>query len=127
MKTSLTPLFALALASCGASGNEIRTAGAAETAIPFVRTNGILDWRAAGDGALYIRGNSGGWYFVRTMSPCTRLQTAITLGFVTSVGDQLDRYGAILAEGQRCPIASVVRSGPPPEAPRETKAGRGSR
>ncbi len=124
MKAYWTGLFAVALAACSAAGTDVRTADGAETAIPFVRSNGILEWRAAGDEALYIQGNSGGWYFVRTMSPCTRLKTAITLGFITSAGDQLDRYGAILAEGQRCPIKSVVRSGPPPEASGETKGGR---
>ena len=121
MKTSLTPLLVTLLAGCSSSDLGVRSAGGTETAIPFVQSNGILDWRAAGDEALYIRGNTGDWYFVRTMSPCTRLKTAITLGFATSAGDQLDRFGAILAEGQRCPIASIVRSEPPPpKAPRSS-------
>lgn len=114
MRNLLSAFLLAALPSCSGPGSG-RPAAAGETAIPFVRSNGILDWRAAGDEALYIRGNSGDWYFVRTMSPCTRLKTALTLGFVTSAGDQLDRYGAILAEGQRCQIESVVRSDPPPE------------
>jgi hypothetical protein len=119
MKTFLTPLLVTLLAACS-SDPGVRSAGGAQTAIPFVQSNGILDWRAAGDEALYIRGNSGDWYFVRTMSPCTRLKTAITLGFITSAGDQLDRYGAILAEGQRCPIASIVRSQTPPAKARRS-------
>ncbi len=126
MKIFWTAPFVFALVACSAADTEVRSAQGAETAIPFVRTNGILEWRAAGDEALYIRSNSGGWYFVRTMSPCTRLKTAITLGFITSAGDQLDRYGAILAEGQRCPIKSVVRSGAPPEAPSGPKAATGA-
>lgn len=117
IKFWIAPL--LALAACDTTGSEPLSGGdGAETAIPFVRSNGILDWRAAGDGALYIRGQSGDWYFVRTMGPCPRLKTAITLGFVTSAGDQLDRYGAILAEGQRCQVRSIVKSGPPPEPER---------
>ncbi len=126
MKKYWTAPFVLALAACSAADTGVPSAGGTETAIPFVRTNGILEWRAAGEEALYIRSNSGGWYFVRTMSPCTRLKTAITLGFITSAGDQLDRYGAILAEGQRCPIESVVRSEPPPEALKEAKGGSGA-
>jgi hypothetical protein len=38
----------------------------------------------------------------------------MALGFETSAGDQLDRYGAILADGWRCQIASVTLSPPPP-------------
>jgi hypothetical protein len=40
----------------------------------------------------------------------------VTLGFVTPGLDELDRSGAILAEGQRCPIASINRSVQPLEA-----------
>jgi hypothetical protein len=40
----------------------------------------------------------------------------MALGFETSAGDQLDRYGAILADGWRCQIASVTLSPPPPPA-----------
>lgn len=99
--------------ACSATGTMLSEPNSAETAIPFVRSGGILEWRAARDGALYIRANSGDWYFVRTQGPCTRLAVANTLGFVTNAGDQLDRHGAILAQGQRCPVSSVVRSGPP--------------
>jgi len=87
---------------------------AGETAIPFVRSTGVLEWRVVADDALYIRGGNNQWYFVRTSSLCPRLYTALSLGFVTSALDQLDRYGAIIAEGQRCPVASVKKSGPPP-------------
>jgi hypothetical protein len=85
-----------------------------ETAIPFVRSQGILDWQAAGDDALFVRGYDGRWYHVRTMNRCPRLRDALTLGFVVSANDQLDRYGAILAQGMRCPIASVTYAAAPP-------------
>jgi hypothetical protein len=87
----------------------------AETAIPFVSRQGILDWQADGDSSLYVRGYNGRWYRVRTMNLCPRLRGAVTLGFVTSAIDQLDRHGAILAEGERCPVDSVVESPPPPD------------
>ncbi len=85
-----------------------------ETAIPFVRSTGVIEWRVVADDALYIRGGNNQWYFVRTASLCPRLYPASSLGFVTSAGDQLDRYGAIIAEGKRCSVASVKKSGPPP-------------
>lgn len=87
----------------------------AETAIPFISRNGIIDWKADGRRGLYIRSMSGRWYYARTQGLCGRLKTAITLGFETSAADQLDRFGAIYAEGWRCQIASLVESGAPPK------------
>ena len=89
-----------------------------ETAIPFVSSIGSVEWRRASDNALYIRGGNGSWYLVRTMNRCTRLRTALAIGFETSALDQLDRHGAILVQGQRCPVASVTRSGEPPRRAR---------
>jgi hypothetical protein len=89
-----------------------------ETYIPFISTTGVLEWEARGEGAVYIRSATNQWYLVQTMNSCSRLHTANALGFVTSGLDQLDRNGAILAEGQRCPIRSVTLSGPPPEKTR---------
>lgn len=110
---NLKTLILAPLALLGACQTTAVAAGA-ETAIPYVNSNGIVEWKVVADDALYIRGIGGDWYLVRTAVRCPRLRTADTLGFVTQL-DQLDRYGAILAQGQRCPLASVVRSGPPPE------------
>lgn len=84
-----------------------------ETAIPFVSSQGVIDWEPAGEDALYVRGSGGKWYLVRTMSPCPRLRTANTLGFDTGGVGQLDRFGAIYAEGWRCSIESITRSEEP--------------
>ena len=89
-----------------------------ETAIPFVASQGVLDWQpAASDDTLYVRGYDGRWYFVRTMGPCPRLRDALSLGFATSALGQLDHHGAILAQGSHCPVDSVVLTDAPP-APR---------
>jgi len=86
-----------------------------ETSIPYVRSDGILEWRADGDRGLFIRSMSGDWYHARTMAPCGRLNSAISIGFETSGTDRLDRYSTLRVEGWRCPLASVTRSeGPPP-------------
>jgi hypothetical protein len=93
----------------------------AETAIPFVSRQGILDWQAAGDSSLYVRGYNGRWYMVRTMGVCPRLRGSVTLGFVTSAIDQLDRHGAILVQGDRCAVESVVESPAPPDRHRHRR------
>lgn len=100
-------LLALAM-TCGSVGAAAKESSR-ETYIPYVSSNGIVEWEVAGDDALYIRAITGGWYLVRTMNACPRLKTAVALGFVTRGVDELDRHGAIVAEGQRCPVISVIR------------------
>jgi hypothetical protein len=107
------PIFALPALLVAAAAAPPPPAGR-ETVIPFVHSRGVLDWQGAGDDSLYIRGYNGRWYYVRTTNRCPRLHDALTLGFVVSANDQLDRYGAILAEGMRCPIASVTFAAAPP-------------
>ena len=102
-------LIALAFAANGAAAGE-----PGETAIPFVNSISNLEWEAASDDSLYVRGGKGEWYFVRTSNRCTRLQAARAIGFHTSALGQLDRHGAILVQGVRCPVASIVRSDGPP-------------
>jgi hypothetical protein len=86
-----------------------------EAVIPFVASKGVLDWQpAATNDTLFVRGYDGRWYFVRTMGPCPRLRDALSLGFATSALGQLDRHGAILAQGSHCPVDSVVLTDAPP-------------
>lgn len=93
-----------------------------QTAIPFVSSIGSVEWKHAGDEAAYVRGGNGQWYLVRTSNRCTRLRSSPALGFETSALDQLDRHGALLVQGQRCPVASVTLSdGPPKKAARKTR------
>ena len=90
-----------------------------ETEIAYANRDGIVEWEAAGDDLLYVHALTGGWYRVRTMGRCSRLRTATALGFDTSPLGQLDRHSAVIADGHRCPIVSVVRAeGPPPRKPK---------
>ena len=110
----------LALAGCATAATP--QASPNETAIPFVSNIGSVEWKAAGDDAAYVRGGNGQWYLVRTSNRCTRLRSSLALGFETSALDQLDRHGALLVQGQRCPVASVTLSDGPPKKGRR-KAG----
>ena len=106
--------LAIVLAGCGETPPMEAASG--ETTIPFIRSNGILDFRYGGEEDLvYIHGSGGQWYQVRTQGPCPRLQTANSLGFDTNGPDQLDRFSTLLAEGMRCPVQSITRSDPPPK------------
>lgn len=110
-------LAALALASASAvaaAADESR-----ETRIPFVTSLSNIEWEAASDDSLYLRGPKGEWYFIRTGNRCTRLRAARAIGLQASAGDQLDRHGAIIVQGVRCPVKSIARSdGPPPRKAR---------
>jgi hypothetical protein len=114
MRTTLS-LIVLGLAAAGAPAAARDMSG--ETVIPFMSSINSIEWKAASNDSLYLRGPRGDWYFVRTMNRCTRLRSSPGIGFQTSALGQLDRHGAILVQGVRCPIESITRSdGPPPKA-----------
>jgi hypothetical protein len=110
-----TTLSLLALAAAGAPA--IAGEASDEIVIPFMSSLNAIEWRAASNDSLYLRGPRGDWFFVRTMNRCDRLRSSPGIGFQTSARDQLDRHGAILVQGVRCPIESIARSdGPPAKA-----------
>jgi hypothetical protein len=113
----LTSLL-LGAASAAAATPSAPPAIGQETSIPYVNRDGFIDWKPEGKDALYIHAMDGKWYLVRMQASCPRLRTAMALGFVASPTDRLDRYGAVIAEGWRCQIASVTLSEPPPPKPR---------
>ena len=82
-----------------------------EVRIP--RMSRYLEWVADGQRGVWIRGDTGKWYYARTQGKCARLRPAVALGFQTSRGE-LDRFSSLKVEGWRCPLASVVESTPPP-------------
>src|SRR3954468_1650279 len=101
-------LIAAALAG---APSPVQPAGA-ETAIPRIRD--FIEWTADGKQGVFIRGDTGKWYHARTQVPCARLRPHTSISFVGATANQLDRYGSIVVEGWRCPLDSVVESGPPP-------------
>jgi hypothetical protein len=108
------------LAGCATAEPTVQASS--ETVIPFVSSIRNVEWKAASDEAAYIRGGRGEWYLVRTTNRCTRLLSSTGLGFETSALNQLDRHGALLVEGQRCPVASITRSEKPPRKLRPARA-----
>jgi hypothetical protein len=115
MRTTLS-LIVLALAAAPAIAKD----RSGETVIPFMSSLNAVEWKPASNDSLYLRGPRGDWFFIRTMNRCNRLRTSSGIGFQTSARDQLDRHGAILVEGVRCPIESITRSeGPPRKAGRK--------
>jgi len=121
-KHVITAILGGAALASGAIGLSIESAharrapvAAGEASIPFASRDGIQDYKADGDRGLYIRDIHGDWYYARTQARCGRLATSDAIGFETSASDQLDKFGALHAQGWRCPLASLTRSAPPPK------------
>jgi len=87
-----------------------------EASIPFVDHRGILDWKVGDRTTLYIQARDRKWYRVTVLSSCRNLDFAMRIGFDTGPSSQFDRSSYLLVEGQRCPVQSVVASGPPPKS-----------
>jgi hypothetical protein len=105
--------FMLATFLAGASAPPPATDLGRETRIP--RISGFLDYIPDPKKGVYIRGDTGKWYYARAEQPCPRLRTTANLHFVGTVQNSLDRYSAIIVEGWRCQLTSVVESPAPPD------------
>ena len=90
-------------------------AKAAEAQILFANHGGIQDWRALDEKGLYLRGSNRQWYYATLFASCFGLRYADGIGFVTSPGGSFDKFSAILVEGSKCPVVSLVKSDPPPK------------
>lgn len=84
-----------------------------EARIPFADTTGIRNFRAENDHALYIEGQTGRWYYAETMGPCTGLNFATKIGFITKGTGTLDKFGQILVDGRTCQLQSLVTAEDP--------------
>lgn len=100
-------------------------AGAAETApapagenpteatIPFANRGGVVDWQVADDSTLLLRDSHGQWYRARLQVPLPAYSPAERLGFATGPSGTLEKLDSVVIRGQRYPIVSLIRVGPP--------------
>ena len=105
-------LLGLLFAAAPAGAAEPKTKSA-EAQILFANQGGIQDWRAHDDEGLYVRDRNGQWYYASLFSTCFGLSTANGIGFVTTPGGGFDRFSAIMVEGNKCPVVSLLKSDPP--------------
>lgn len=86
-----------------------------EVSIPFIAMNNLHDFRADGEQGVWLQDRSRRWYYARVLGPCPGLPFAVRLGVDTRFGgNQLDRTGTLLVDGQRCQLTSLTASGGPP-------------
>ena len=85
-----------------------------ETVIP--RVSRFLEWIPDGPRGIYVRGDTGRWYYARMQGACPRLNARGGISFLASPSDRLDRFSAVRIDGWRCQIDSVIASDAPPSA-----------
>ena len=89
-----------------------------EVSLDGVARDGLMRHIPDGQRGLYVESFKGEWYYARFQGPCARLGDSYGLKFDASPGDRLDKFSAIVADGERCPFTSFVRSEAPPPKPK---------
>ncbi|MES2989194.1 MAG: hypothetical protein V4808_14935 [Pseudomonadota bacterium] len=121
-------LPALLLTTGGAVAQEAPPPGGKEVSIPFISHGQVRTFESTpnGDG-VYIQNSRRDWYFARFFSRCIDLPFATQIGFKPfGSGNSLERGDTILAGNDRCHIASIVQSGPPPKKVKKARKPRSS-
>jgi hypothetical protein len=95
---------------------------APQASIPFANhRHAIRDFEAPNDEIVYLQDRQRRWYRA-DVGHCFGLKWAHSIGYDTRGGISLDSFGAILVDGQRCPIVSLTRSEGPPRKVKKRKA-----
>lgn len=89
-----------------------------EARIPFVNYGSVRNFRPVSDDVVYFQDSRRNWYRAELSVPCFNIRSALRIGVDTRFGGTLDNTSSLLVDGERCPIHSLVRSGPPPERER---------
>jgi hypothetical protein len=90
--------------------------------IPFANQGSIRDWQPDGNRAIYLRADGKQWYHAELFGFCQGLDTALAVGFQTGGIGDFDKFSAIVVRGQRCPVKTLIKSGPPPKKADKAKA-----
>ena len=86
-----------------------------EARIVFPHRGGIRGFDAVGDRTVYLEGRGDRWYRATLFAPCTQLRFTHSIGIDTNGMASFDRFGSLIVNGERCKLASLVRSAPPPK------------
>jgi len=108
--------FALAAAALTATSVVLPAFAGEETSIPLVSHQGIQNFRADGNEALYVEGRGKQWYRVELMGQCSGLNFATAIGVEGGATDRFDRFSTLVVDGQKCAVKSVTESEDPTKA-----------
>jgi hypothetical protein len=91
------------------------TLGEREVSIPFASFRNVRDFHPVSRGVVYLQDRSRNWYRATLAFPCLDLPWAHRIGIDTNGGNNVDQFSSLIVGRERCRIASLVRSGPPPK------------
>jgi len=95
-----------------------------ETSIPFMGELGLYDFHPDDTKGVWLEDQQRRWYYARTLGPCNNLISAMKIGVDTRFGgNQLDRTGTLLVDGERCALTSLTASNGPPPRPKKHNKG----
>jgi len=93
---------------------------APEVQIPFAKTN-IWNWQVVDDRTVLIQDQGRRWYKATLFGNCINLAFANKIGFDSNPSGTFDKFSAILVQGQRCPLSSLVKTDAPPKKAKVAK------
>ncbi|HEX3395888.1 MAG TPA: DUF6491 family protein [Steroidobacteraceae bacterium] len=93
---------------------------APEAQIPFAKKN-IWNWQVVDDKTVLIQDQGRQWYKATLFGNCINLSFAQRLAFDSNPSGTFDKFSAILARGQRCPLVSLVKTSAPPKKAKAKK------
>lgn len=117
MRLKQTIAFSLAamllpVSAAAAEAKEARPIGV-EASIAFPSYGTIRNFEADGDDGVWIEDQRRDWYYAKLTGICPDLDFVQTIGIDTRGTARLDRFGAVLVNGQRCAFTSFVTAEKP--------------
>jgi len=86
---------------------------APEAQIPFANKGGIWKWQVIDNKTVLIESRSRKWYKATLFGNCINLSFAQSMAFVSNPNGTFDKFSAIRAGSQRCPLVSLVETAAP--------------
>ena len=108
-------LAALLLPLSAAAADEAKEARAigVDASIAFPAYGTVRNFEADGDDGIWIEDQRRDWYYARLIGFCPDLDFVQAIGIDTRGTSRLDRYAAIIVNGQRCAFTSFVTAEKP--------------
>jgi hypothetical protein len=85
-----------------------------EARIPFPAFGTVRHFEPVGNKLVYLQDRRRRWYRAELAGRCLELPHAHYIGIDTGGGPFVDRFSALVVEGQRCQLRSLTRSEAPP-------------
>ncbi len=121
MNSLILALAAAAAAPGAPADSEPPPRARQEARIPFVAFGTIRHFEPVGKNLVFLQDRRRRWYRAELAGRCLELPHAHYIGVDTGGGPFVDRFSALIVEGQRCQLRSLTRSEAPPPRRQDRK------